>query len=194
MFEDKRKIIIFSFIGALIIIILFVLLWLLFGHKPAPVAPPVNTSTSTASQKIIERQVNSLPPTNPQRLAEDKKYTLGLKQTALAVTERLGSYSSDQRFNNLDDLKSFMTSKMQTDAKNMALKEVNATTTYFGVSTKALSIKLVDISDSKASVLVQTQRAITSGDNPQPRVIYKNIALTFVKADNKWLLDQAKWQ
>jgi len=194
MFEDKRKIIIFSFIGALIIIILFVALWLIFRPKPAPTNLPGGNATSTASQKIIERQVNALPPTSPQRLAEDQKYTLNLKQTALSVAERLGSYSSDQRFKNLDELQSFMTAKMQNDAKNMALKEISATTTYFGVSTRALSIKLISISDAQASVLVQTQREVSSGDNPQPKIIYKNLALNFVKVDNKWLLDQAKWQ
>ncbi|MFA5047463.1 MAG: hypothetical protein WC516_00295 [Patescibacteria group bacterium] len=193
MFKNKRKIVVFSFIGALIIIILFVALWLFLRSQSASTTP-ANNSTSTPGQKIIERQINSLPPTNPQRSAEDSKYTLGLKQTAVSVAERLGSYSSDQRFENLSELQSVMTAKMQNDAKNMALKEMAATSTYFGVSTRALSIKLVSITDAKASLLVQTQRAITTGDNPQPKIIYKNIALTFVKADNKWLLDSAKWQ
>jgi len=192
--DRKKKIIIIALI-VIAIILLALILWFLFGPKnlgQVTPQPGSNPKLVTAGKATAV-----LPVSSPTRVAEEKKYPLGLKQLALSFAERYGSYSTDQRFKNLDDLKLFMTDKMQKTVSDSIQAEMASTTggeTFQGITTRGLSADLVSVDTVSAVVVVETQRTISTGDEVNPTVAYKKIKLSFIKFGNEWKVDDALWQ
>lgn len=190
MFEENKKKIIIA--GALLLIIIAVIILIIFRKKPEPQLPPENTSTTTASLSL-EAQMKTLPPAAPQKLQEEDRYSLGLKQLAFSFAERFGSYSNHSGIENLDSLFLLSTSKMKSSIGAIIAGNKNSTSTYESFGSRALSSSLLKFEDSNATVQVKTQRSHVIGDG-EPAVYYQDITLKFLKVGNEWKVDEALWQ
>ena len=115
-----------------------------------------------------------------------------LSSRARSFTARYGSFSSDSNFQNLYELKSKMTPSFWQE-KEVYIKEAEPVATFYGISTKALSIKLIEFDpETKTEFLVSCQCQETR-DSAQ-KVIYQDIKIVFVKVGDNWLVDNAQWQ
>jgi len=191
MFEniDRRKLIIYGLI-ALLVIIVALILWWLFGPKaqaPTAVAPPTQPEAINQVSPAAP-----LPPVTAQRIQEVNSYPLGLKQLAMAFAERFGSYSTDEPVKNMADLAPFMTDNF----KNSSALQTNLESPgiFSGFSTKALTSNLISINSSAATVVVKTQRTQTMGSATAVKTFYADLELKAVKSGNDWKIDGAKWQ
>ena len=132
---------------------------------------------------------------------EDRQFTKeDLSRMAGSFAERFGSYSNQSNFNNIVDLKLFMSERMKEWADNYVgaqrVKET-ATDIYYGITTKAVAeeIREYDDDSGKASVYVQTRRReATSSTNNTSKVFGQDIIIKFIKEKGAWKVDGANWQ
>ena len=68
---------------------------------------------------------------------------------------------------------------------------------YYGVTTKALSVEVVDPSGIESGVvdtIVSCQRVeVTGKDNPVQKIKYQKLKMKLLKQDDKWLADEVEW-
>jgi len=125
---------------------------------------------------------------------------LDIESAAVFVAERLGSYSTDTaNFKNLKDAQFLMTEKMRGEVDNMinSYTKILNSNNYYGVTTKALSVDVLDQSDLNngvAKVMVSTQKVETiNKDNPVIKTKYQKMEMILIKK-GKWLVDSAVWK
>jgi hypothetical protein len=122
-----------------------------------------------------------------------------LKRMAAFFAERFGSYSNHSNYNNIFDLKIFMTGSMQVWADKFVEETKTgwgSSDVYYGVTTKAVEAEIKEIDESAgwAEILVKTQKREASGTMENTLVSYQDILLFFVEENNFWKVDRAEWQ
>ena len=182
----------------IIIIIVVILLlviggwvwWFLSQRSPIELGPsqnPVNepqklpdqTNTNTATSPIGEPQVEAT-----------------IKTVANIFAERFGSFSNQTNFENLKELKSLMTVKMQSWADaQIAAGQDGDSSSYYGVTTTALSSQTIDFDQDsgRATINVSTQRSETKGSTANPRIFYQTLELKLTQTAAGWKVDEATW-
>lgn len=188
MSDEQKRLIILGSLGLALIIIVGLIAWWFLKPKPGVINTQPVTSTSTGSQINYEPPV--VLPATPERISEDKSYPLGLRQLAMSFAERYGSYSSDEMLKNIEDLKPLMTPSLVNRIK----PDVVSSTVFIGFSTKAISLQLVNSSESNATVMVKTQRTQSIGSGQENRVFYSDLELKIVKLNNEWKVDGVQWK
>ncbi len=198
------KLLIFLALAA-IIIALLLLIWLRSRPAPTPAAQqPVTTvpqqpagalpSVPVVRNAGILADIEETAPTTAP--AETTDQTLLL--LAQSFVERFGSYSNQGRFQNLDDLKIFMTPSMQTwvDGYKADLeKEHGDFNTYYGIDTFVISktVDSLDEATGKATITLKTQRQEFTTATGAPRVFYQDMRLELLKITNEWKVNGAYW-
>lgn len=192
----------------LIIIILLLLAavaYFLFMYKfpGAVIANPINKPVTTQVKNTGQIPVAATSTrevaakTKAEPASDDAIAQAGLVKIAEAFAERLGSYSNQSNFSNLNDLKVEMTASMQAWAvKYIAANQKIAYSGYYqGVTTNAVSaaINNFDAAKGQAEVLVHTQKVSVNGTS-SPVTANQDITITFVKQTNGWLVDNAVWK
>ncbi len=121
-----------------------------------------------------------------------------ISKLAMSFAERLGSYSSQSNYSNIVDLQLFMTSAMKDWSYTYIerLKKENPNTSYYGISTYALSSQILSFDEKtgRAKIMVSTQRKEMSKDLAEENLFVQNIVIDLVKLDERWLLSGAYWQ
>lgn len=124
---------------------------------------------------------------------------ISLKAIGLSFVERFGSFSSQSNYENINELRTFMTPKMQAwsdryIAEQKASADPNAE--FYGVTTYALSNEVLDFDEEagRATLLINTQRIETRGANRSQTVSYKEITVELERVENVWYVDSATWQ
>lgn len=203
-----------KYIGFIIIILglamLALIVYFVFIHDFSSKMPVSELNNSAApvqnnlggSELPANNIVKSQPITAKNNELTPVKVDIGeesLKQMAGSFAERFGSFSNQSNFENISDLKVFMTGKMASWADNyiaeMAAKR-EQTDIYYGITTTAVEKDLKSYSDSsgQAEILVKTQRREATGATNNFTVKYENILITFLKESNAWKVDSAQWQ
>ncbi|MCD4693821.1 hypothetical protein K8R62_00485 [bacterium] len=128
---------------------------------------------------------------------EEDLTEVDLKKLASSFAERFGSYSNQSRYDNLRDLKLFMSDGMKswTDGfiEEQLSKEYSGE--YYGISTKSVVATVDNFNPSSgvASATVQTQR-IEQEEGKEDNVFYQDLKIDFVKNNKNWVVDEANWQ
>ncbi len=122
-----------------------------------------------------------------------------LIKMASSFAERFGSYSNHSNYENVTDLKVFMTKKMVRWADNFikeAREENDYSDIYQGVVTKAVSSEVTKLDENSgiAEILIKTQKRTSSGSRNNFSTENQNITITFKKEDGAWKVDSAYWQ
>jgi hypothetical protein len=156
--------------------------------KPAPVNNPV----------IPKIKLNN----NAKNTAATAGKTVGkedLKMIASLFAERFGSFSNQSGFSNINDLKIFMSKKMQAWASgylNEQNNKKNYNAIYYGITTKAISeeVKNYDEDSGLASILVKTRRREANGTtNNISNIFNQEIIINLIKENGIWKVDSANW-
>lgn len=182
----------------LIIIALLIAIWIVLRSltkPPQAVAPtaPGEVTEAPALELVAPRPtLNGVPVTTPEQL-ETFKNIETIKIVAKNFVERFGSYSVAVNFANFDDLKGSVTDNVWSWLQGQRLelaKKVDPN--FIGVTTRALSIKVISSDAEKASVTVTTQREETTTGGQQ--VSYREMLVKLVLVNKQWLVDGAFWQ
>ncbi len=128
---------------------------------------------------------------------EEDLTEVDLKKLASSFAERFGSYSNQSRYDNLRDLKLFMSDSMKSWTDKFIEEKMNEEYSgeYYGISTKAVvsTVDNFDLSNGVASATVETQR-IEGREGEEDNVFYQNLKVNFVKNNKNWVVDEANWQ
>ncbi|HLA26110.1 MAG TPA: hypothetical protein VJ028_03040 [Patescibacteria group bacterium] len=136
---------------------------------------------------------------NPQQANAISRGKSDVEKIARFFTEFFGSFSTDSNYSNVTGLKIYMTQNMQkwadgfvADAKKNKSKEAG----YFGVTTKAVSVKTDSFSEEqgKAEVIVSCQRREATGTSTNARIYYQDMTVSFIKEKGVWKVNEAKWK
>ena len=203
-----RQTIILSIVGG-VLAVAFAggLVWYMFfrnGTTPAPVA---NTNTNTALVVNQGVPVNTTTETNTAastNTANTNTAKLSTNDAAAALRvarvfiERYGTYSNRNNFENITNVKPFMTSGFQRESDAFIAKNATAnkkeTDPFYGITTTVLSLKADKYTEQKAAqVRVSTQRSETKGDTAQ-RTFTQDVLVNMVYSDGSWKVDQIAWQ
>ena len=66
-------------------------------------------------------------------------------------------------------------------------------TDFYGVTVKALNVKILTSSNTDASLNVSVQQIETLGENLDENISYRSLSLELIKYDNDWFVDYAEW-
>ncbi len=195
-----------------IIIAIIVILLLLLGMAlflltrgtaptlPEVAAPAANQPTgglinSSTSVGIPSTNVNvASPPPEPVKPPDE---STGVRQLARSFAERYGSFSNQGNFENLLDLRPFMSTALgaKTDAYVAAESAKPPAQTYYGVTTRSINVQLdaFDNAAGTAKATVKTQRQEFRTATGRPDVYYQDVVIEMVKEGGTWKADSATW-
>jgi hypothetical protein len=201
---DKKKIL---FISGIVVasLIAFLLLILLYNYlnsrasifeKPKPAVNQANNHN-----ELNQYPDEDLPPVVRQPINQTLR-EFGqneLEKMASSFAERFGSFSNHSSFNNIVDLKVFMTDNMKDWADKFILEKQSSQdfkAAYYGITTIATSEKTLEFDPDKgrAKVLVSTYRRESIGDDSNSSSYEQNIEISFEKKGGVWKIDSAYWQ
>lgn len=202
---DRKTILTVIFAGVLVIVLLFIGFYSILGSS-APVdipeanvnAPVVNTTIEEPSSPTAVANINT-PPAEVVVIDQEAKEKADMERMAISFVERYGSFSNQSNFENMDDLKVFMTQSMKNwvDKYIKEQKEKRGDTSiYYGMTTKSLSTSFVNYrpSSGQAEILVVTQRREATGTTTNQEVYTQEATLKFAKENNAWKVDGIYWK
>lgn len=197
---SKKKIII---IALAIIVIIGAAIALLLADEtffaPAPADDQAATNQEPAEANLPST-ARGLEPAEP--VAAIPPIEQHLVTVARNFAERYGSFSTDSRFTNLEEVKLLSTAKLQKELDE-TIKTAEAAQEFYGVSSKALKIDVINLDEGAgtAEVKVSLQRE-ESRAGRDDFVYYQDLSLSLVRSGppraesrgGTWLVDEARWE
>lgn len=113
-----------------------------------------------------------------------------------SFTERYGSFSNQNEFENLSRLLTYMTSRLRQDTQAFITEQEqkqSPTDVYYGVTTDVVSINIETFEDKRAVVMVAARRR-ESREGENTVVSSQTARLVMVKQQGEWLVDKFEWQ
>lgn len=202
--KSKRKWLIILLIILLLIIIIAGYLY--YKHfQAASQLPLTNINGSNINNSVgeVNGNINGVTPFLPAFVnlspveQERQKKESNVLFFAMPFAERLGTYSNQGNFANLDELGPLMTETMKNWVQKIykvELREKYADIAYFGIETKAISSKFNNLDENRAEVIISTQRSEYVNTPANPRIYYQDVLLKLISKNDSWLVDGAFWQ
>lgn len=175
-------------IAITVLLTLFFLLWFFLrpqSSEPVVVQDDDQSGVLDDSKTVVDDRVTEVD----SRTTQSPPSVI-----ARSFVERLGSYSTDVDYANVDDIKSLATPVLQSTLDSIVVeaRQTNAST-YYGVSTHVITVETVSEDENTAILSITTQR-IESFDSPgNTSTRYQDIELELVKLNEKWLVDTFTW-
>ena len=146
-----------------------------------------NTNVANTNQSVIE--------TNKNANVEIPLSEANARSLTKSFIERFGSFSTQSNYENLSNLKIFMTTKMQQWADGFIEENQDESLNeYYGIVTSVVSIKTLSFDNNQAKFSVATQRRETKTQASEPNIFFQDIEV-FLKAESgSWKVDAAEWQ
>jgi len=199
--DDKKRLGIFIVGAALIILVAMAVFVYIFNKKQQATPAGIEQAFQKDSAKLMQQAQNNKAVNYTFDATAEANRDLNsedLRKLAQSFAERFGSYSNDGAYANFNDLRLFMTDKMQdwSDDYVSTLKKKNtAGSEYYGITTVAVSasVKSFDDKAGKAEIVVTTQRKEMVG-TASPKVFSQDLTLNFVKTAGEWKVDGAFWE
>jgi len=176
-----------------LVVVAFFIWWIFFRSGPEVVTNTNTQAVKNANIAVVNATVNTAVNQNINSQADDQ---LELIRLANLFTERFGSYSTEAEFQNIIDLKPYMTKKMQAwaDSYVKIQKAQIAGADYSSVVTKVMATKVTSQVGNKAEVELSTQRTETGSNTDGQSSYYQDIILKMIEESDNWLIDVATWQ
>jgi hypothetical protein len=157
------------------------------GSLDRTVAGNVNAAPAKPAE---EPAAPVAPPAKPDESA-------ALRRLASAFAERFGSFSNQSGYENILDLKSFMSPAMAKWADTYvadALAKSQPNPEYFGMVTRAVSAEVLKLDETAgiAKIAVTTQRREIAA-NGDEKLYYQVVNIDFIRTGDTWKVDAAKW-
>jgi len=199
--SKKSKLISLIIIG---LVIIGVIIFLLLGGGKRVITSLTNQQPQKRTLSSTNRglpKTNTAVKTNINKKPIDEKTKLRqtLAQRASDFAEKIGSYSNQTDFKNLEELKPIMTKSWQAWADGFMRKgraSKKPTDVYQGTTSKALKVKTMnfDMGKGQAEFMVTCQRSEFRENMEKSRLYYQDIKVKFVKEEEEWKVDGAWWQ
>jgi len=171
---------------SVLVLLILVIGFLLLQGKKAPVV-----QTNTPPPVVTGTGVPEVPPANIP-----KNTTVSAGTVSKMFVERLGSYSSESDFVNIDDILSLATASFQNSLKkiaNDARAKAKADDAYYGISTRVISQSAKEETDTTATMKLTTQRSESIGSPGNTTVRYQDITVNLVKEGTTWKVSGFTW-
>lgn len=179
---DRKKI---EIIIAIVVIIALIVL-LFFVLRPSEAPAPADPSDETAQEE--QRQ--------PERVTTVDSRTVESPPDVIAraFVERFGSYSTEVDYQNVEDVKRFATASLSGRLDGMvADARALGDTSYYGVSTRVITISPVVQDEATATFTITTQRSESINSPGNTSVRYQDIVVELAKSGTRWLVDDFTW-
>ena len=155
----------------------------LFGGEETKVDQTAEESTPF-TQPVGRSAMSVMPERDPAEVE--------VESLARLFVERMGSYSTQSDFQNIDDVRKFMTPRVLQWAEELKEKEVDISV-YQAVETRVLTVELLEWApDSSAVIKTSTQRQEQS-DAGITRIYYQDAEVHLVYRNGGWLVDGIYW-
>jgi len=189
---DKKqiKILIITFIAVLLIVFVVFLL-VNIGDKVNNSQSEINSVDNTLKEEKKDSELikEVIAEKSAEELSEMK-----IKSVAKNFTERYGTWSSDNQANNFKSTKVYTTSRMENIIKDFVENDerlANDYPDYYGITTKALNVKIIDSNESSANLLVSVQQTETLGDVSGEDTSYSSLSLELIEYNGDWFVNYA---
>ncbi len=114
-----------------------------------------------------------------------------------AFVERLGSYSSESDYGNLEDVFVFSAPNLRASLEATLARERAKTSEgsgYSGVSTTFIRAKVLEQGESTQRLLVTTQRVFSFGSPKSQETRYQDIEVSLTRSGDTWLVESYTWK
>lgn len=176
---------------AILLALLALLAWI-FLAGPAAVTPQPAPVLPTGTTPTAGGQTPSVPvaPTPSAPMAP-----AGATIVARLFVERLGSYSSEANYANIDDVLPMTTATLraQLQGEAVAARSRPASGGFYGVSTRVISMTSVSSSPEQEVVRITTQREESLGSPADTALRYQDITVTLVQESDVWKVSNYQW-
>lgn len=178
-------------IALAILLALIIVAWWMLRPQQAPVQTV--TQTTQALPKTTETTTTTVDPADIPKVQEVSAGTV-----ARTFVERIGSYSSESDYQNVDDVLGLVTeglkATLERDAAKARSQAPKEDSGYYGISTSYVGAKTQEESDTQITLLVQTQREESFGTPGNSSVRYQQVELVLVKNGDTWKVDSYTWK
>lgn len=116
---------------------------------------------------------------------------------AQVLAEIYGTFTNKdlEPYKNLQDLETYASEDMQAWIKSKVDSyQAPDNTSFYGITTKALSAAVLDSSATEYQILVTTEREVIDESQPDSQKYFQLVEMNFIKSGDEWLLDSAYWQ
>ena len=188
---------IFIIVSILVFLILGISIFLVVSNKNKNTQTQADTTKNNVAvtdggQPGDQTSVGVKPPVGlPAKIATPlEAQKNGVVQLAKVFVERYGTYSTDNDWQNIKDVATFVTLSLWSKiSAPMTVK--SASQSFVGMTTKVISMDLTYWSDSKATVELKTTRA--EEKNGIVTMRYQNATVELIKQNTVWLIDKISW-
>jgi hypothetical protein len=187
----------FIIISLIVFVILSISIFLVIRSKKIKnTATPATVQTTTdlnSSQSVIDQNGSVITSTQAviKTLTTEEVEKNSVRQMAKIFIERYSSYSTDNKYQNIIEVKSLCSQSLYTEIS--AIMNSTQTGSFFGVTTQVLSSKITawDKTAGTAGVEIRTKR--TEEKNGATSVYYQDATVEMTKASSGWLVNKFKW-
>lgn len=170
---------------AIIVALILVLVFLLRSPekvstvKPTPVEAPDVAADSVPA--VAEQDIPAAQEVSAATMAR-------------VFGERFGSYSTESGYENIDDVLPLATDALQRTLQTLAEDARNdADSTYYGVSSRIITVKNEVTTDTTATFLITMQREESFDTPGNTSVRYQDIRVSVVFEEGKWKVSDFVW-
>ncbi len=206
--DDKKSKILIILGTFFLIFVLGVIIYFLYFYD-------FSSPRVTEKEEEEKEQVDMLPDDDPEppredlpedidysedRYSFDDKDEIGeadLQRMTSSFVERFGSYSSHSGFDNINDLRGFMSQEMRDWASRYIQDSIDVETEdndFYSIETRALvtNVDELDKEAGRALVVVDTRRVEMRDD--EESIINQSIEISYTKENGHWRVSRAEWQ
>lgn len=192
--EEQTKKMITLVVAALLVVALVFGVIFYFRNRTtdtASVQQPTEQPVSAESppQETVATEEQPAQPAVQQNPPTDSK-DAQLRRFCIDFVARFGTYSSDGKSENLKQLLPSMSGSLKTWAQGVVTSATASSEKFSGVTTKALSAKIISQSGGSAIVEVSTQRTFVEGG--ETRISYETATVSLTSSGT-WYVDSVKW-
>lgn len=195
MTRAKRNILILG-AGITAIVLMIVLLFLPLSKKASTLVGKENKSEAVLPSAPTVSSAE-LSPEAKKAVAAKINLELEVRRLAQLFIERYGSFSNQGNYENISDLYPLMTANMRRvsssyeDEQKRTHPEGGA---YYGVTTKAMGAEVVSLTETRATIKVNTQKQETFGTALNSVVIYQSATVSLARLGDTWKVDDVDWE
>ena len=156
----------------------------------------INTNAGTGTNTGTAGNTNAAPTnaTTSAPVLSDPTSTKEAVALARSFTERFGTYSNQNDFDNINNLRVYMTDKMEKAADKIIADSEGNQTSYYGITTRVLATDISKEEEKRVEVTLTTQRQESSDEKPEPNIFQQDVELVLVLEGNGWLVDSVNWK
>lgn len=186
---ERRRVIEVIIAGIILLALIFVVWWITGDLAQGPVVE--EKTPALPATNATPKPTPTIDPADAPRVQEVSAHTV-----ARTFVERIGSYSSESDYQNVNDVAGLVTvelaARLREDVEDARAKAPDDGG-YYGISTSFVGAENIAESEVSIVLLVQTQREESFGSPGNSTVRYQTVEVTLVKEQEEWKVSEYTW-